>query len=592
MRATLLLGMLLPLLGIATLSGVVVTNQWSQRSASTELEEAADALERTIDLVAALAAEEAYSTISALSRDLGLDVDVTDGPLEDAREQVDRSPVLTAVVDDGDLDAFVDLRAQLDRGEASYLEVNEVFGRLTSELEVRWRAEMAAIEETADQRLLSAGLRTRLRTLRYAVEAFAPSSERIRPALSILLGAVEPAAVVDLIEQNQRFEVAGQRLDPSPGTTAAAAWQAFREDPEARRIEELLALAEQVGIGETGSPFATDLGPFVSAMDDGAAWALDLAAMVEAAAADLEAAAAAAAQDDTRAVIVWTGAALALALGSVVIARVMATTLVRPASALETAARRVERGDFELAPVRPAGPREMRATVVAFNDMAATLAAVEEHAVALAEDPDAPVLREPLPGRTGRALQLALDVLRESMRQADQRRSELAELATHDGLTGLLNRRAAIDAVERDLARARRAGGRLFALFIDLDGLKALNDTYGHAVGDDALREFADVLRSSTRDGDVVARIGGDEFLVAGHLPAEGTVAVETFAHRILRTMRLRTVGVGPRVQVPLRCSLGMTTSGEGTQTADQLLRAADRALYRAKEGGRDRAEW
>lgn len=591
MGATLLLGMLLPLLGIAALSGVVVTGQWSQRAVSTDLEGVAQSLERTVDLVADLAAEETYSTIRALSRDLRLGTDVGDRSLLEARQQVDASPVLAATIAEGDLRDFAEVRARLDRDEASYTEVNEVFGRLSSEVEARWRAEMVAIEEASDQRL-SAGLRARLRTLRHSVEAFAPSSERIRPGLSILLGSAEPGALQELIRQNQRFEVAFERLDPVPGTAAAAAWEAFREDPDTQRIEELLDIAEQVGLGEAESPFAADLEPLVTAMSDGAEWALALAATVETAAVDLETAAAAAARDDTRAVILWTAAALALALTSVVIARITATTLVRPASALEAGARRVEHGDFDVAPIPPAGPREVRATVTAFNDMAATLAAVEEHAVALAENPDASVLREPLPGRTGRALQVALDVLRESMRQADQRRSELAELATHDGLTGLLNRRAAIDAVERDLARSRREGGRLFALFLDLDGLKALNDTYGHAVGDEAIRQFADALRSSTRDGDVVARIGGDEFLVAGHVPAEGTVAVETFAQRILRALRSQTVDVAPGTPLPLRCSLGMATSGEGVQTADGLLRSADRALYRAKEAGRDRAEW
>src|SRR3546814_6265442 len=89
--------------------------------------------------------------------------------------------------------------------------------------------------------------------------------------------------------------------------------------------------------------------------------------------------------------------------------------------------------------------------------MAGTLSAVEAHAVALADDPEAPLLSESLPGRTGRALQVALNRLRSSMQVAEQRRRDLEQAATHDALTGLLNRAAAFEMLDHDLARMERS---------------------------------------------------------------------------------------------------------------------------------------
>jgi len=236
--------------------------------------------------------------------------------------------------------------------------------------------------------------------------------------------------------------------------------------------------------------------------------------------------------------------------------------------------------------------RELAATVEAFNDMAATLAAVEHHAVALAEDPDSPVHADPLPGRTGQAMQAALDRLRSSISAAEQHRAELTELATRDGLTGLLNRTAAMDLVERELARARRDGSTLLALYVDLDGLKALNDTQGHAAGDEAIRRTADALAATTRDADVVARLGGDEFLVVGPVPPNGHSGVAAFADRVHRAVSDRVIELEDGSTVRLGCSVGVAVSCPDVASADSLVRAADVALYRAKEAGRGRVVW
>jgi len=102
------------------------------------------------------------------------------------------------------------------------------------------------------------------------------------------------------------------------------------------------------------------------------------------------------------------------------------------------------------------------------------------------------------------------------VRANETKRGELAERATRDSLTGLLNRGAGLEALGLDLASARRSRGELVltVLFIDLDKLKEINDTLGHDGGDDAIRAVADSLRAATRASDVIARFGGDEFIV------------------------------------------------------------------------------
>jgi diguanylate cyclase (GGDEF)-like protein len=221
--------------------------------------------------------------------------------------------------------------------------------------------------------------------------------------------------------------------------------------------------------------------------------------------------------------------------------------------------------------------------------MTDTLAAVEAHAVALADEPDAPFLDDPLPGRTGRALQVALNRLRASMLMAEETRRELAHAATHDELTGLLNRGAALAMIERDLAGAARTASSVMVLFVDLDDLKLINDRHGHATGDDALRVAASALLAATRKSDVVARIGGDEFLVAGI--ESDRAEIERLAERVRRAVASSQVitAAGP---ITLRCSIGAATSGPRATAVDELIKRADAALYAAKGNGRNRVAW
>ncbi|PRY18190.1 diguanylate cyclase domain-containing protein [Kineococcus rhizosphaerae] len=164
-------------------------------------------------------------------------------------------------------------------------------------------------------------------------------------------------------------------------------------------------------------------------------------------------------------------------------------------------------------------------------------------------------------------------------REAEQ----LEHAALHDPLTGLPNRARAEDRLGTALARTQRRGGGCAVLFVDLDHFKEVNDTLGHAAGDTLLRDVADRLRSLLRAGDTAARIGGDEFvLVCEDVP--DAQALAAIAARVCERITI-PVDLGART-VTVTASVGAART-DGAAAADDLLRAADRAMYRAKAAGR-----
>ena len=165
---------------------------------------------------------------------------------------------------------------------------------------------------------------------------------------------------------------------------------------------------------------------------------------------------------------------------------------------------------------------------------------------------------------------------------------ELAHLAAHDPLTGLPNRSAFLEDLARALGRARRNTNRVAVLFLDVDDFKVVNDSLGHAVGDQLLIAISNVLRCTVRSGDTLARLGGDEFTVVVEDLGDGTEAV-ALAERILDALA-EPLLIAARRHV-IGASIGIATADRGDAEADDLLRRADLAMYRAKELGRNRFE-
>ena len=168
-----------------------------------------------------------------------------------------------------------------------------------------------------------------------------------------------------------------------------------------------------------------------------------------------------------------------------------------------------------------------------------------------------------------------------------RREEELSFLATHDPLTGLPNRTLILDRVEQMLARSARNQTPVAALFVDLDNFKSINDTLGHGVGDELLRAVAARLDGVVRGADTLGRLGGDEFVV---ISEELSLAVgpELIAERLLDALKQPfKLGADKDTRVTVTASIGIA-AGDHT-VAEELLRNADIAMYRAKWDGKNR---
>ena len=164
----------------------------------------------------------------------------------------------------------------------------------------------------------------------------------------------------------------------------------------------------------------------------------------------------------------------------------------------------------------------------------------------------------------------------------------LHDLALTDELTGLGNKRAFQDALARDLARAERMGQQVSVVYFDADHFKKVNDTYGHAAGDDVLRMIGETVRATVRQGDVPGRIGGEEFAVLLPNTAAGQAVI--VGERLRNKIRSAVVQ-GPAGPLQITASFGIAGDGGAGvgRRGDALLERADAALYEAKRSGRDR---
>jgi diguanylate cyclase (GGDEF)-like protein len=159
----------------------------------------------------------------------------------------------------------------------------------------------------------------------------------------------------------------------------------------------------------------------------------------------------------------------------------------------------------------------------------------------------------------------------------------LAEQAYFDSLTGLANRGLFHDRLKHALARATRTDTRIGVVFIDLDNFKAVNDNFGHKVGDEVLRAIADSVRNAVRQTDTVARMGGDEFTVLVEPLNDATDAV-TIAQKVLSAVHA-AINL-PGAQVQLTASIGVVLFPDHARNADSLVESADRAMFFAKRRG------
>jgi two-component system, cell cycle response regulator len=167
----------------------------------------------------------------------------------------------------------------------------------------------------------------------------------------------------------------------------------------------------------------------------------------------------------------------------------------------------------------------------------------------------------------------------------NQARETMAHLAMHDPLTGILNRRAILDTVEKEISRTKRSLTDLSVGMLDIDHFKQVNDSHGHQVGDDVLCEVVRCIQSNLRDYDQVGRYGGEEFLVVA--PGSAGNPVESLYQRLCTCLAENPITTRDR-SLSVTVSIGVA-GGKGFGSVDEMLTAADAALYRAKDEGRNR---
>jgi diguanylate cyclase (GGDEF)-like protein/PAS domain S-box-containing protein len=164
-----------------------------------------------------------------------------------------------------------------------------------------------------------------------------------------------------------------------------------------------------------------------------------------------------------------------------------------------------------------------------------------------------------------------------------QRQAEIVNLSLTDSLTGVANRRKLDEQLETEMNRVQRYGGTLSIAIADLDHFKSINDEYGHEVGDVVLKAFSRTMESHVRESDLIARFGGEEFVIV--MPQSGCDAAETVVERIRHSLRRNLI---PPLRHAVTASFGVAEMCAG-ESLTHLFRRADQALYRAKAKGRNR---
>jgi diguanylate cyclase (GGDEF)-like protein len=294
---------------------------------------------------------------------------------------------------------------------------------------------------------------------------------------------------------------------------------------------------------------------------------------------------------ERNAFLAWAGLSLAFSLLLIGIAVAFARSIARPLRALGAYAHAVNEGRFDVEPGSGAtrGPRETRAAFAAFGDLVASLRLLDAKATALATCAfDDPILDEPLPGRLGTSLESSVTLLSDSIVERERLQAHLAHQATHDSLTGIANRAAALVAIQTAIHHSTRYGDAVTLLFVDLNDFKAVNDRYGHDCGDEVLRQIAERMVACVRPGDFVARLGGDEFLVVAERVAGAAGATE-LARRLLEAVT-EPIDVSG-VSVEVGAAIGVAMALDSPEEPLRLLARADAAMYRAKRRDRSAIE-
>jgi diguanylate cyclase (GGDEF)-like protein len=398
------------------------------------------------------------------------------------------------------------------------------------------------------------------------------------------------AALVRLAAASAHYAAAEIELRDLGVTSVVAMLDQIEAMPQVRAFEQSVANA-LAGAPGYGSGTIIDTAIIADTFRGYVARDTLLDGLVESAAMAVRAEARQLAASEEKSLLGWAVGSVAMALASVGIALWLARSISGPLKDLASYAHKVNEGNLDAAPssTRNQGPRETQMAFATFSELVANLQLLDAKTNALAHcDFDDAVLQEPLPGRLGRSLESSVALLSGSIVERDQLQTRLAHQATHDSLTGIANRPAAISAIQAAMHRAARTGATVAVLFVDLNDFKAVNDSHGHRGGDEVLCEIANRLTADLRQGDFVARLGGDEFVVV----ADGIDDVAEATHLARRIVDAVTRPIEfDGILIRIGAAVGVALTLDGPEEPLRLLARADAAMYRAKSHERSAIE-
>lgn len=591
-----LLVVLLPTLGVVATSSIAAASSWSYRSEAAGVQQDVQRLDGITRARVVFNSWVVPAQALSYSNGLGVRTAVLDSlfhlhfraMLVSGTAQVEQDPVLrSSPALAGYLKQLGGVEPGILRATVPNTTVNSLYVAIAGRIENAWASGFSRLERDVAAWRPPGSFVEHVQTLRRTFSAYLDALNEVQYGNFVLNGRATPAQKASFVQASSALGAETAGLSQALGPRALAAWRAIRYEPSLASFTRSMEVALELATAGGRAPYANDISAYAADFRNGLAYLGALDKLVVASAADLTAATQSeqnAAAGSFAGEIAFLVLLAVIALGG---ALLLGRALSRPVRRLGEAAERLQQGDFALPPLPSAGPSELMVAAYAFNDMAQMLRSMESKVIALAsEDLSDPVLQEPLPGRAGRALQRSVDHLTARVRERESHRLQLEEEATHDSLTGLLNRAAVLDVLSHDLSRRRGEGEVIAVLFVDLDGLKATNDTFGHDAGDEAIRATANALRSATRSGDSIARLGGDEFLVVLHVREEAEA--EQVAARICRSVAEASFVSGSG-EVSLSCSVGIAISEQGASSDPaKLVQAADKAMYDAKRRRRE----
>jgi diguanylate cyclase (GGDEF)-like protein len=599
-RLLLLIGV--PLLGMVILAASITMQRLDTTERTRAIATDVDWLGRLVDARAAIHSERVptesfmraggtQKNPAPANRYLGYDALEVIGQ---ARQVADGA--VLALGDDQDIvsiDEVSSIRSQIDDGSASSDLMAGFYSGFDSKLQDAIEQSLIGIQFEADNLAGSSQVNASLDGLTAATDALDAVDKQLRELTPRYLGTSTSRKLdIQLVDASTRQQIADNELSTTQLESIRNAWSDLQQTQAVTTFDgavtdALLPVSDSDGT-QPATP-ATDIAKFSSVSKAGLDYETGIYDIIKAANSSMRSAVGQirdAALTDLRR---WVAFASALAVLTVVVSLWFARSISLPLQRLAVRAEAVSAGDLDQPPLGRQGQRDIAVTFEAFDDLTANLRLLEAKANALAAlDFESDSLAKPLPGRLGQSLQRSVQVLSGSILERDQLQKNLEQQATHDALTGLHNRAAAGDALERALARSRRSGVGLAVLFVDLDDFKRANDTFGHAVGDEVLREVAGRMTRVARAGDFVARLGGDEFMILVENVHEAD-EVAALADRMVKEVGRQIELSSLRVQIG--ASVGIAFAWSGEEEAAQLLAWADLAVYRAKQRSSGRVE-